>query len=38
MDDDAHVSIAGTTERSGTYRKDAFLAEVAGPLLSKLRS
>lgn len=35
MDDDAEIVIPGTTKHSGTYRKDAFLAEVAGPFVSR---
>ena len=35
MDDDAEIVILGTTAHSGTYRKDAFLAEVAGPFVAR---
>ena len=35
MDDDAEVVIPGTTAHSGAYRKDAFLAEVAGPFVAR---
>ncbi len=35
MDADAEIVIAGTNQHSGTYRKDAFLARVAGPFVAK---
>ena len=35
MDEGAEIVIPGTTEHSGTYRKDAFLAEVAGPFVAR---
>ena len=35
MDDGAEIVIPGTTEHSGTYRQDAFLAEVAGPFVAR---
>jgi ketosteroid isomerase-like protein len=35
MDDDAEIVIPGTTAHSGTYRKDVFLAEVAGPFVAR---
>ncbi len=35
MDDDAEIVIPGTTAHSGAYRKDAFLAEVAGPFVAR---
>ena len=35
MDDCAQIVIRGTTVHSGAYRKDAFLAEVAGPFVAR---
>ena len=35
MDDDAEIVIPGTPAHSGTYRKDVFLAEVAGPFVAR---
>lgn len=35
MDDDAEVVLAGTASHTGTYRKDTFMREVAGPLMSR---
>ena len=35
MNDDAQIVISGASEHSGTYRKDAFLAEVARPFVAR---
>lgn len=35
MDDDAEVVLAGTAPHAGSYRKDAFMRDVAGPLMAR---
>ena len=38
MADDAEVVLAGTAPHTGTYRKDAFMRDVAGPLMARFVS
>ena len=38
MDDDAEVVLAGTAPHAGSYRKDAFMRDVAGPLMGRFAS
>lgn len=38
MDDDAEVVLAGTAPHAGSYRKDAFMRDVAGPLMARFTS
>ena len=35
MDDDAEVVLAGTAPHAGSYRKDVFMRNVAGPLMAR---
>ena len=35
MDDDAEVVVAGTSAHCGSYRKDTFMREVAGPFTAR---